>query len=555
MIARVPDASLDHEEQRLRSASLRGPDGAFITRLSIPKMHCGGCLRKVEAAVTQLPFVSHARANLSNRSVTVTWHGEVDAAGKAPDHEPSDQRTPAHIDAQLPEQACADASPIGSAHAIVDALDAAGFSGEIIDAGRFSGQAQDSMGRHLLTCLGVAGFATANIMLLSVSVWSGATDATRDLFHLLSGLIAIPAVAFAGRPFFLSAWSVVRRGRMNMDVPITLAVLLAVGMSIFESLHGGQHAYFDAAVMLLFFLLIGRYLDHLMRARALSAVRELSALGAAGAVVRLPGGGTRFVPAADLEVGMIALVAAGERVPADGQVISGSSDVDRSIVTGESKGVAVATGAEIEAGTLNLTGPLDVQLTKPADQSFLAEITRMMEAAEQSKARYVRIADRFAQFYSPAVHLLAGLTFVAWAVLTGGDYQQALYIAIAVLIITCPCALGLAVPIAQVFGASRLMRHGIMLRDGAAFEKLARIDRVVFDKTGTLTVGRPTVMNTPPLDQTQAALARALAQASRHPAARAIDAHLAQRAETRTSLADELSFIAEPSATEVADMR
>ena len=204
----------------------------------------------------------------------------------------------------------------------------------------------------------------------------------------------------------------------------------------------------------------------------------------------------------------------------------GRSELDRSLVTGESAPFAVAPGARVEAGTLNLSGALEVEALTSADDSFLAEIVRMMEAAETGRGRYVRVADRMARIYAPAVHLLAAATFLLWLIATGGDWYQALYAAIAVLIVTCPCALGLAVPVVHVIGAARLFEAGILMKDGTGLERLAEIDTVLFDKTGTLTTGTPHVAASN-MPATFRDVARALADRSNHPASRAIRQALA----------------------------
>ena len=361
-----------------------------------------------------------------------------------------------------------------------------------------------------------------NVMLMSVAVWSGADGATRQTFHLVSALIAIPVVAYAGRPFFASAAAALRAGRLNMDVPITLAVLLTLGLSLFETARGGPQAFFDAAVTLLFFLLAGRYLDCMARDRARSAVHGLARLAAKGAMRLRPDGSTECLPLREVAAGMVLRVAPGERIPVDVRVLRGETDLDRSLVTGESEPVAAGPGAELEAGTLNLTGGIDVVALRPAEASFLAEMLQMLAAAERGRGRYVRIADRAARLYAPVVHLLAAATFAGWLAATGGDWRTALFAAISVLIITCPCALGLAVPVVHVVAAGRLFREGIMMKDGSALERLAGIDRVVFDKTGTLTTGRPQVVGDAPAGAADRAAARALALSSAHPAARAV---------------------------------
>ena len=476
----------DLEEERLRAAS-RAPDNDTLeTEFHVPGMHCIACVRRIERALSGLDYVSDARANLSNRKVRIRWR----------------QRD-------------------GRATDLSRAIEREGFEHAVLQIGETGSDAGAEVQRQLILSLAVAGFAAANVMLLSISVWSGADESTRQLFHLISGLIAVPAAAYAGRPFFGSALAAVRQGRLNMDVPISLAVIAALAMSTYEALRNGEHAYFDAAVMLLFFLLIGRVLDHMMRERARDAVTLLSGLSAKGAVEILADGSQRYIPANQVKPGARLMVAAGERVPVDGVIRSGASEFDRSVVTGESVPACVGQGEEIEAGTVNLGQPVEIEATKEASKSFLGEVIQMMEAAENSKARFVRIADRAARIYAPAVHLLAFAAFVGWFWATNGDWQLAAYTAIAVLIITCPCALGLAVPIVHVVGAGRLFERGLFMKDGSALEKLRQIDTVVFDKTGTLTGGRPDVTDTnAPAKLRQ--MAGVIARHSHHPTAQAV---------------------------------
>lgn len=482
--------AMDLQEQRIRHASRHLDNGALQTEFIVPDMHCAGCIGTIERSLSSLSQVRSVRANLSNRSVAVLWDPQIGAGSE-----------------------------------IAEMLERKGFGARLFVEGSATAKTADETGRQLLTSMAVAGFAAANIMLLSVSVWAGADEATTQLFHLISGLIAVPAVAYAGRPFFASAGRALSARRLNMDVPISLAVLLALAMSLYESIAGGSEAYFDAAVTLLFFLLIGRYLDHLMRQRARGAVDRLAQMTARGGVLVEQGQELRYIALDEIRQGMRLRIMPGERLPVDGQVIEGSSDIDRSLVTGESNSDSCNPGDRLEAGTLNLTGTIDIRATGDASNSFLAEVSAMMQAAEQGRSRYVGIADRMARLYAPAVHLLALVTFVGWMAYTGGDWHTSIYTAIAVLIITCPCALGLAVPVVHVVGAHQLMRRGIMMRDGTAFERLASIDTVVFDKTGTLTRGEPVVMNDPAVQSHQHGLIKALAIRSSHPASRAVADH------------------------------
>lgn len=466
----------------IRLASRRLDAQRYQTDLSVPGIHCGACIRVIENALGKLPQIERARVNLSTKRVTVQWQGND--------------------------------SP-----RLIETLAALGYPAHLHEVGP---EQRDETLRELVRALAVSGFAANNIMLLSVSVWAGAEPATRDLFHWLSAAIALPTLVYAGHVFFRSAWNALRHGRTNMDVPISIGVLLAFAISLYETAHAGEHAYFDASVSLLFFLLIGRTLDHLMRNRARTAVAGLARLAARGALVQR-GGHTEYLPVDEIECGMTILLAAGDRVPVNGRVVSGQSDIDCSLVSGESLPQAAGPGAELQAGTLNLTGPLTVAATSSAKDSFLAEMLRLMEVAENGCSAHRRIADRAAQLYAPVVHLAAFLTFLGWMAATG-DVHRAITVAIAVLIITCPCALGLAVPMVQVVAAARLFEFGIMLKDGAALERLAEVDSIVFDKTGTLTVGAPSLVKFDAVSDDAIDLAAALAAHSRHPYSRAIAA-------------------------------
>ena len=456
---------------------------AVTSTFSVPGLHCAGCISKLEGGLARVDGVIGARVNFTKRRVAIAHAAELD-----------DER-------------------------LRDAIGRIGFPAERLladDEGRTAPE-----NRELGRALGIAGFAAMNIMLLSVSVWSGAEGATRDMFHWLSALIALPTVVYAGRPFYRSAWSALRHGRTNMDVPITIGVSLACAVSLYETITHGPHAYFDGAVMLLFFLLAGRFLDGVMRARAEDGVAALQRQRAPRGLVMFADGKSEWRDADELAPGMQLLVAAGEAFAADGTVVEGSSSVDRALVTGESAPESVGPGAAVLAGTINLAAPLKIKVSAAGEAIAIAGIARLMEAAGGAKSRYVRLADRAARFYAPAVHLIALLAFTGWMV-AGAGVHQAVLIAVAVLIITCPCALGLAVPVAQVVAAGALMRRGILIRDGAGLERLAEADMALMDKTGTLTLGRPLLLDLGGLLPEEALVALALARASRHPLARAL---------------------------------
>ena len=457
--------------------------------LLVEGLDCAACVWLIESLLARNPAITKARVHLSTRRLSLGWRGPAEDA---------------------------------NAHAgLVAALGFKVAPYDIVAAN--AGEDRDT--RDLLRSLGVAGFAAANVMLLSVAVWSGHDgsmgEATRTLFHWLSAAIALPAVAYAGRPFFRSAIAALKAGRTNMDVPISIGVVLACVVSLHEAWVGGPHAYFDSAITLLFFLLVGRYLDRRARGRARHAVRALLALTARSVTVVAADGSTAARRVDALAPGDVLLVAAGERLGADGIVCEGRSSLDAALISGESVPQAVEPGARVVAGMVNLGAPLRVRVTAAGDRTLLAEIVRLVEAAERGRSRFTAIADRVARAYAPVVHFTALLTFFGWMLLGDLAWDRALLVATAVLIITCPCALALAVPVVQVVAGTRLLRSGILLLSPTALERLARIDHVVFDKTGTLTLGRPELVDGP-ADLETRHRAAALAANSRHPLARAL---------------------------------
>ena len=332
---------------------------ALVERdFAVPAMRCAGCISKLEQGLVRDTRIASARVNFTEKRVHISCSA----------------------DTETPE--------------LINAFSDLGFEAHPITTGQEVAVAEAENTRQLLLAVGVSGFAMMNIMLLSVSVWSGATGATRDLFHWISALIAIPTVAYAGRPFFRSAWGALRHGRTNMDVPIAIGVIVVAALSLYETATSGPHAYFDGVVMLLFFLLIGRSLDSVMRDRARGGVTALLRNMGSGAMVLDDAGVTRWVEAAELQPGMIMQVAAGERLAADGIVVGGDSQMDLSLLTGESAPVSAQVGDAVHAGTLNVDAPIRVKVTAVGVDTAIADIARLMGEAAQGKSRYVRIADR-----------------------------------------------------------------------------------------------------------------------------------------------------------------
>jgi Cu2+-exporting ATPase len=468
-------------------------DGAKELVLAVDGLRCGACVWLIESVLAREPCVQTGRVNMTSRRLKLVWRGQDSESAR-----------------------------------LVSRIEALGYRLVPFDPAALA-TSRDDTDRALIRALAVAGFAAINVMLMSIGIWAGDAaglldgmgPATRDLLHLVSALIALPAIAYAGQPFFRSALAVLRHGRTNMDVPISLGVLLVCGLSLAETLSHGHDAYFDSAVTLVFFLLIGRVLDHRARGRVRATAELLLTLRATDVTVLGDDGMTARRPARSLLPGQQVLVGMGERIGVDGVVERGASSVDTSLVTGESLPVAVTTGATVFAGTMNLGAPLTVRVTAAEDGTVLAECARLIEASEARRSRFVVLADRVARRYAPAVHLTALATFVGWFLWGGVSPAQALLTASAVLIITCPCALALAVPAVQVIATARLFRSGLLLKSGTALERMAEVDTVVFDKTGTLTEPSLALVGEG-IDPTALADAASLAVHSRHPLARAV---------------------------------
>ncbi|EBA15887.1 copper-translocating P-type ATPase [Roseobacter sp. SK209-2-6] len=452
--------------------------------LSLPQIHCQACISGVERVLNAQPGVQSARVNLTLKRAMI----EADPDLKATD--------------------------------LIPVLEANGFEAHELDLAALSDTNSDRQGRELLMRLAVAFFASMNVMLLSISVWSGASDATRDMFHWISAAIAFPAVIFAGQPFFKSAWTALRVGRLNMDVPIVLALVLALVTSLWETMLSGKHAYFDAALTLTFFLLAGRYLDFRTRAVARSAAEELAALEVPRAI-RLEAGQEVEVAVSDLRIGDLILVRPGGRMPIDGEVAKGQSELDRSLLTGETLPIFAEAGHQVSAGEVNLTGPLVIRAEAVGEDTSLHRMTDLVAIAESGRSRYTSLADSAAKLYAPGVHILSALAFLGWYLYTF-DIRMALNIAAAVLIITCPCALGLAVPAVTTAASGRLFKRGMLIKHATALERLAEVDTVVFDKTGTLTTGTPQLENLEDFTRRDLEIAFALAEGSAHPLSKAL---------------------------------
>jgi len=464
----------------------RGPGGADLFEVAVKGARCANCIAKIERGVGALPGVELVRLNLSSGKLT------IQGIKIAPS-------------------------------LILKRVRDLGYEAQPFEAEEVLG-ADESEGRLLLRSLAVSGFATVFVMGLTDSIWYGGGDLdapVRKIFFWLAGAVAIPAALYAGQVFFRSAWNSLRVRATNMDVPISLAVLLSLGLSVHQTAQGGMHTYFDAAVMLVFLLLIGRYLDYRLRDRARGAARHLLALQTLLVRRVEADGAVKTVSARDVAVGDRLLLATGDRVPVNGVLEDRDSELDMSLVSGESLPQPACKGSEMPAGAM-VTGPAFVlRATATVENSLVADLARLLEAGQQTRSAYVRLADKAARAYVPLVFSVSLLACVGWLA-AGASLAQAITNAITVLIITCPCALGLAVPAVQIVATERLFNRGVFVKSGDALERLSEIDMVIFDKTGTLTLGVPDLLNASDVPVGVLERAARLARASRHPLAMAL---------------------------------
>lgn len=378
--------------------------------------------------------------------------------------------------------------------------------------------------------IAIAGIGAAQAMMLSVGLyagnWYGIDPDTVKLLRWFSLLLTIPVVTFSAMPFYRAAWSGIQSGHLNMDVPVTLAIITAFTGSVWVTLFGGAHVYYDAISMFTLFLLGTRLLESGARGKSVESAENLLKLQPAMAI-RLRDGQQQYVPVLDLLSGDRILAKPGEAVAADGVVAEGVSTVDEALLTGESRPVAKQPGDAVIAGSINLESPLILTVTGVGENTVLAGIVRLVDKAQAEKPRIAQLADRVASWFTVALLVFTALVGLAWLWI---DRSQVLDIVLAVLVVTCPCALSLAVPAALAAAGSHLIKRGILVTRGHALETLARVSHVVFDKTGTLTLGKPRIVEVIALSDVPApqceVLAASLEQASEHPLAAAFGARV-----------------------------
>ena len=455
----------------------------------ISGMTCASCVARVEKALRAVPGVEDVSVNLALERASV--RGAADSA------------------------------------AIVDAVRRAGYEAAAIEAAPLRA---DAPARALPAWWPVAAAAmlSAPLMLPMLGQLAGAGW---TLPGWLQWLLATPVQFWLGARFYRAGWKALRAGAGNMDLLVALGTSAAYGLSVYLLLaggHGAAHLYFESSAVVITLVLLGKWLEARARRQTLEAIGALESLRATEALVRR-GGQDRLIDAGALRIGDLLLVRPGERVAADGVVEEGRSHLDESLLTGESLPLAKGPGERVTGGAVNGEGLLLVRVTAVGAATLLSQIIRQVEDAQAVKAPVQRLVDRVSAVFVPAVLVISAITFVGWWLATG-DWQGALLNAVAVQVIACPCALGLATPTAIMVGTGVAARHGILIRDAEALETAHAVDTVVFDKTGTLTEGRPVVAAVESGQPERAlALAAAVQQTSSHPLAHAVGELARQR--------------------------
>jgi Cu2+-exporting ATPase len=460
-------------------------DGLSVVELYLEGVHCAACVWLVEKVPITIPGVAECRLDVGRSLATVVWDPE---------------RTPLSSIARF--------------------LDSIGYPPH-----PFHGvEARDMERREdraLLIRIAVAGAIAGNVMLLAFALYGGyfhgISPGFKNLFRWVSLGLSLPAVLWCAQVFYRGAWGALRTRTLHMDVPISIGILAAFGWGVANTIRDRGEVYFDSVTVLIFFLLVGRWLQRRQQRRAARATELLFSLAPSTARV-LEADGVRELPAAALQPGMVVELLAGESAPADGVITSGSSTMDLSLLTGESRPVEVDTGDPIHAGTTSLSGRLEIEVRTAGADTRLGRLLRLVEEGAQRRAPVVLLADRISGWFVLAVLTLAAVTIGLWLSI---DPEQAVENAVALLIVSCPCALGLATPLAVSAAVGQAARHGILIKGGDALETLARPARMILDKTGTLTEGRLAVVRWRGSETIRRAVAAVEAH-STHPVAAAL---------------------------------
>lgn len=458
--------------------------------LSIRGITCTACTWLIEKYLGQLEGVAQVRVNGTTHRAEVIWNPQ---------------------EIRLSE--------------ILSAVRAVGYEAQPVNRQLDFPEEQKEV-RTMLMRLGLAGLAMMQTGMVAIALYAGAFQGIEprweSLLRLVSIVLVTPVVFYSAQPFFAASWRNIRHGHLVMDVPVSLAISLAYVASLWATFQGAGEVYFDSISMFTFFLLLGRFLEQRIRYRnVLSLISTAQILPPFA--TRIEGQAETQVPLATLRVGELIRVKAGETIPCDGRVTSGTSQVEEAVLTGESLPVAKSVGDSVSAGTVNGANPLIVQISAVGEETRLSTLLRLVEEGGMEKPHLASLADRIAGWFVGAVLIIATLVFGAWWFI---DVDRALWVTLSVLVVTCPCALSLATPVALSVATGALRKQGFLITRGHTLETLAKVDQVLFDKTGTLTEGKLHLSEVRSLanmtGEQATAIAASLEQGGHHPIAQAL---------------------------------
>ena len=482
------DATFFDSQSFLADHGTELDDGTLRVEMHLDGVHCAGCVWLVERMPRLVEGVVEARLELSRRKVTIRFNPDAVKLSQ-----------------------------------IASWLARFGFELNPLQTQDIRRRSDSS--KSMLIRLGICWAVAANVMLMTIAIYAGLDPVKEPGLHaaVLWSTFALSAVSLVagGTVFFRRAWASFRAGRLSMDVPISLGILVGWSHSGWSTITGSGEVWFDSIVVLIAALLTARYLQIRGSDLAADAAARLLALLPQVARKVVPEGGgetVEIVPANSLQCGDHLRVHAGDVVPADGLVLTGTSDVSRAVLTGESRPEKITTGDLVEAGTTNLSSPIDLQVTAVAESTRVGKLLEWIETRQKRRAPIVQLADRLGGHFIALVLFAAIATAVAWSMI---DPSRAVFNVVALLVIACPCALGMATPLALTVGVGQAARRGIYVKHDDVIEALCGVTDIVFDKTGTLTYGRPAVIDTFG-DRRAAARACALESHSSHPIARAL---------------------------------
>lgn len=490
----IPEELLVYDNDQLQKSFVRTTDSASIREASLilEGIVCAACVWLNEHHVQQLPGVISFRVNYTTHRATLQWDND---------------------EIQLSD--------------ILHAISNIGYNAHPFDPGRLEAIQKRERSKTLRR-IAIAGVGMMQVMMLAISLYLGDSlgmDANTEKFlRWVSLLLTTPVVLYASSAFIESAWRDVKAKRLGMDVPVSIAILAAYLSSIWATVFNTGEVYFDSVNMFTFFLLVGRFLEMEARHKSGQVAEALVRLLPDTAVRINADGEQEVIPANELQVGNTVLIKPGEVIPADGSVIDGRSSVNEALLTGESLPLDKTVGQQLIGGTVNVESPLTMKVEKEGESTVLSAIVRLLDQAQTEKPDIAKFADKVASRFVLALLLIAVAVFVFWSVNVPMD--KAFWITLSVLVVTCPCALSLATPVASTAATGELTRKGILTTRGHAVETMAKVNHVVFDKTGTLTYGRLRVQSSQLTgllpDVETLSLAASMESVSEHPVAKAL---------------------------------